>query len=354
MNPPIQRFRNKLHIQREEITIPGSSVNASNTSSEPSLPAAMWRGVKPAGPTTSGLSKKLARPPSTIDLSSDASTSETLSGTYLNRSSTRGLEFLRTALWRRPISMNARFKEGYSPAPTVPSSMMSKSFLTTAHQSRSMENSISHLNRLKEKRSALGSKWPNLDFNWLLWRSQPISCIKSIAWFLVSNFPVPQPSSSMSVISIVLSSIQISEQTSFSATIMGKKLLLRPWSSTWIRLIKYKKQLTQKAYLKKNLSSINNHEVKKKKWNRKILAYMGILMHMFMEIHNCIQIKFFCFLSQFKKHHNKHTPKSTVIYTKKMQPLSHNSIFNAIPTTPSLTNRNLILFQIHKRQKYHQ
>lgn len=106
------------------------------------------------------------------------------------------------------------------------------SFSTAAHQAWSTENSISHWNRSKGKRIKLEPE-PSLNCKWLRWSSQPISCIKSKAWSLACNSSVaPRKPSAVSAASIMLSRVRISEQTSFSATIKGKKLLQRPWSST--------------------------------------------------------------------------------------------------------------------------
>ena len=184
----------------------------------------------PAGPTASGLNNGLPSLP-TREAYSKLSSFAILSGTYLNSSSTKGLEFLLTALWRRPISNIADLNKGCSLAPILPSRRRSRSFFTTAHQAWSAENCIIHLNRVKANGWEFWSQCPSLDFNWLLWRSQPNSCIKSMANFLLSVFT---PRQSVSGNSISLSSIRISEQTSFSATIKGKKLLLRPRSSSWM------------------------------------------------------------------------------------------------------------------------
>lgn len=157
-------------------TFPGSSVSASSTFSLSSLLAAIWRGVTPAGPSVSGLNKKFLEPPSTRwPWWSPAS-----SGAYLKSSSTIGLQFLRTALWSKPISDNASSAQELPPASIVPSNKTSRSFLTTEHQSWSMENSMSHLNRIKGKTS----EQSDLDLKWLLRRSQPISYKKSKAWVL--------------------------------------------------------------------------------------------------------------------------------------------------------------------------
>lgn len=142
------------------------------------------------------------------------------------------LLFPLTALWRTPSSRKAMSSDECCPTSTMPLKKILNSFSTKAHQAWSTENSISCLNRSKRKRIKLEPE-PSLNCKWLRWSSQPISCIKSKAWSLACNSSVaPRKPSAVSAASIMLSRVRISEQTSFSATIKGKKLLQRPWSST--------------------------------------------------------------------------------------------------------------------------